>query len=121
MTGINYFMFNDEFEQETVRVQNDNPCAPDYIDSAWLGDEYFQTLQDENEEDCNDDCDLEDNKACAKKCKETSRSFEIVSLNLALIKRYCQILRLQNELKIEVHGDLHVRSLRECVSGANAT
>ena len=71
MTGINYFMFNDEFEQETVRVQNDNPCAPDYIDSAWLGDEYFQTLQEENDEECNDDCELEDDKACAKNCKET--------------------------------------------------
>ena len=79
MNEINYFMFNDEFENETVRVQNDNPCAPDYIDSAWLGDEYFQTLQEENDEECNDDCELEDDKACAKKCKETSRSLEIVS------------------------------------------
>ena len=50
MDGIKYFNFNDEFQQETVRVQNDNPCAPDYIDSAWLDDNYAQAIQEEIEE-----------------------------------------------------------------------
>ena len=86
MDGIKYFNFNDEFQQETVRVQNDNPCAPDYIDSAWLDDNYAQAIQEEIEEECNDDCELENGGSCAKKCKDTSRSVsfvdEIVSVSI---------------------------------------
>jgi len=78
MTGISYFMFNDEFEHEIVRVQNDNPCAPDYIDSAWLDiDNYAQAIQEERDEECNDDCESDADKSCEKKCKETSRSLEL--------------------------------------------
>ena len=83
MNGINYFDFNDEFQQETVRVQNDNPCAPDFIDSAWLGDDYAKAIQEEIEEECNDDCESEDDKAWKKNCKETSRSLEVVSVSVA--------------------------------------
>ena len=83
MAGINYFDFNDEFEQETVRVQNDNPCAPDFIDSAWLGEDYAKAIQEEIEEECNDDCESADDKACKKSCKETSRSLEVVSVSVA--------------------------------------
>ena len=86
MNGISYFMFDDEFEHETVRVQNDNPCAPDYIDSAWLDEDYAQTIQEERDEECNDDCEFDDDKACVKKCKETSRSLELVSLTLIKLK-----------------------------------
>ena len=82
MNGINYFDFNDEFEQETVRVQNDNPCAPDFIDSAWLGEDYAKAIQEEIEEECNDDCESEDDKACKKNCNETSRSIEVVSVSV---------------------------------------
>ena len=79
MDGIKYFMFNDQIEEETVRVQNDNPCAPDYIDSAWLDKDYVKSIQEERDEDCQDHCEFEDDKACENKCKDSSRSVEFVS------------------------------------------
>lgn len=74
MDGINYFMFKDVVEKETVRVQNDNPCAPDYIDSAWLGKDYVNLVQEELMEDCEDDCSEDGDASCENKCKQASRS-----------------------------------------------
>ena len=86
MDGINYFMFKDVVEKETVRVQNDNPCAPDYIDSAWLGKDYVNAIQEELMEDCENDCSEDDDASCENKCKQSSRSGGSVSLPLILLE-----------------------------------
>lgn len=73
--GITYFQFHDVIEKETVRVQGDEPCAPDYIDPAWLSPDYVKSIQDELNEDCTDDCQNEaDVDACEAKCSQVSRS-----------------------------------------------
>lgn len=75
MDNINYFNFHDVIEKETVRVQGDEPCAPDYIDPAWLGDDYVKSIQAELNEECIDDCQNEaDVDACEAKCSQVSRS-----------------------------------------------
>jgi len=75
MDGINYFQFTDVIEKETVRVQKDEPCAPNYIDSAWLSPDYIKQIEAEMNEECNDDCHNEaDVDACQAKCSQVSRS-----------------------------------------------
>jgi len=65
---LNYFMYTDMVEKERVRVQNDNPCAPNYIDSAWLGKAYLEYIQAEEIENCMEDCVLDNEESCEAQC-----------------------------------------------------
>lgn len=105
MDGINYFMFKDVVEKETVRVQNDNPCAPDYIDSAWLGKDYVNLVQEELMEDCEDDCSEDGDASCENKCKQASRSGGSVSVRLILLNGNHFNFSASSELKTVAHGD----------------
>ena len=105
MDGINYFMFKDVVEKETVRVQNDNPCAPDYIDSAWLGKDYVNLVQEELMEDCEDDCAEDGDASCENKCKQASRSGGSVSVRLTLLNGNHFNFSASSELKTVAHGD----------------
>ena len=77
--SLNYFDFTDVVEKEVVRVQSEEPCAPGYIDASWLDDSYAESIQDELNEECVDDCGNEkDVDACKAQCKEVSRSDDSV-------------------------------------------
>lgn len=65
---LNYFMYHDVVEKERVRVQNDNPCAPDYINSEWLGKAYLEYIQAEELESCMQECEVDDEEACEANC-----------------------------------------------------
>jgi hypothetical protein len=119
--GITYFQFHDVIEKETVRVQGDEPCAPDYIDPAWLSPDYVKSIQEELNEDCTDDCQNEaDVDACEAKCSQVSRSSGSVRPLLVL-----PVLNLNfsasNASKIVVHGDRRAQLSLECANGASVT
>lgn len=86
-------MFDDMIEEESVRVQNDNPCAPNYIDSAWLDKDYVKSIQEERNEECEDHCEYENDETCETNCKDSSRSIGFVSkLKKNTIKKMLKLI-----------------------------
>lgn len=119
--GITYFQFHDVIEKETVRVQGDEPCAPDYIDPAWLSPDYVKSIQDELNEDCTDDCQNEaDVDACEAKCSQVSRSSGSVR-SLVVLTFLNPNFSASNASKIVVHGDRRAQLSLECANGVSVT
>jgi len=69
MNGIKYFMWTDEYEGETVRVQKDNVCAPDFIHKDWLSADYVQKMLEIQYMDCVSECVEDESEAkCEAEC-----------------------------------------------------
>ena len=122
MDGINYFQFTDVIEKETVRVQKDEPCAPNYIDSAWLSPDYIKQIEAEMNEECNDDCHNEaDVDACQAKCSQVSRSGGGVRSLLKLLFLNPSHFSAYLASKNEVHGNRRAHLSLACASGVSVT